>query len=120
MNSTPIVLSLGEVLEIHRDQIEQYGGDVGIRDLGLLRRITPLSMVINGLGQWRLWCFYPLHNIIFFSTYTPVVDPAVRSAMPAGGACFRWMVPPARCARVFPPMIDWLSLRMLVVFSIQE
>jgi death on curing protein len=33
----PVFLTLGEVLEIHRDQIERYGGDAGIRDLGLLQ-----------------------------------------------------------------------------------
>lgn len=33
----PAFLSLAEVLEIHRDQIERYGGSPGIRDLGLLR-----------------------------------------------------------------------------------
>ncbi len=34
---SPFFLSLGEVLEIHRDQIDRYGGDLGIRDLGLLQ-----------------------------------------------------------------------------------
>ena len=34
---TPDFLSLAEVLEIHRDQIERYGGKAGIRDLGLLQ-----------------------------------------------------------------------------------
>ena len=33
----PLFLSIGEVLEIHRDQIDRYGGDLGIRDLGLLQ-----------------------------------------------------------------------------------
>jgi len=32
----PTFLTLDEVLEIHRDQIERYGGGDGIRDLGLL------------------------------------------------------------------------------------
>jgi len=32
----PTFLGLDEVLEIHRDQIERYGGSLGIRDLGLL------------------------------------------------------------------------------------
>ena len=77
----PVFLTLGEVIEIHRDQIERYGGDPGIRDLGLLQsamatpvagfggrylhtdlfemaaaylfHITHLSMVTNGQGQWR-------------------------------------------------------------------
>ncbi len=32
----PEFLSLAEVLEIHRDQIDRYGGSPGIRDMGLL------------------------------------------------------------------------------------
>jgi death on curing protein len=31
-----IFLTLSEVVEIHTDQIERFGGDPGIRDLGLL------------------------------------------------------------------------------------
>ena len=31
-----IFLSLDQALEIHRDQIERYGGALGLRDLGLL------------------------------------------------------------------------------------
>lgn len=30
-------LGLDEILEIHRDQIERYGGSAGIRDMGLLQ-----------------------------------------------------------------------------------
>ena len=33
----PEFLSLAEVLEVHRDQIERYGGGPGIRDQGLLQ-----------------------------------------------------------------------------------
>ena len=44
----PTFLSLGEVLEIHRDQINRYGGDPGIRDLGLLQ--SALAMPAAGLG----------------------------------------------------------------------
>jgi death-on-curing protein len=32
----PLFLSLEEVLEIHRQQIERYGGASGVRDLSLL------------------------------------------------------------------------------------
>jgi len=32
----PTFLELGEILEIHRDQIESYGGSPGTRDIGLL------------------------------------------------------------------------------------
>jgi death-on-curing protein len=44
----PVFLSLGEVLEIHRDQLERYGGDPGIRDLGLLQ--SALGMPAAGFG----------------------------------------------------------------------
>ncbi len=45
---TPDFLSLAEVLEIHRDQIERYGGKRGIRDLGLLQ--SALAMPAAGFG----------------------------------------------------------------------
>jgi len=48
MSLNPIFLSLGEVLEIHRDQIERYGGSPGIRDLGLLQ--SALAMPAAGFG----------------------------------------------------------------------
>lgn len=32
----PVFLDLDEVVEIHQDQIERYGGEPGIRDVGLL------------------------------------------------------------------------------------
>ncbi|MBI4268003.1 MAG: type II toxin-antitoxin system death-on-curing family toxin [Chloroflexi bacterium] len=33
----PVFLELGEVIEIHDDQIKRYGGRAGIRDLELLK-----------------------------------------------------------------------------------
>jgi len=33
----PIFLTLDEILAIHRDQIERYGGAYGVRDMGLLQ-----------------------------------------------------------------------------------
>jgi death-on-curing protein len=33
----PEFLNLAEVLEIHNDQIDRYGGSFGVRDMGLLR-----------------------------------------------------------------------------------
>ena len=46
----PTFLSLAEILEIHRDQIERYGGTVGLRDLGLLQSalaMPPPMLVIE-------------------------------------------------------------------------
>ena len=45
---TPVFLGLDEVLEIHRDQIEQYGGSLGVRDMGLLQ--SALAMPHAGSG----------------------------------------------------------------------
>jgi death-on-curing protein len=44
----PVFLTLGEVIEIHRDQIERYGGDTGIRDLGILQ--SAKAMPAAGFG----------------------------------------------------------------------
>ncbi len=44
----PTFLTLAEILEIHRDQINRYGGDPGIRDLGLLQ--SALAMPAAGFG----------------------------------------------------------------------
>ncbi|MBW1982513.1 MAG: type II toxin-antitoxin system death-on-curing family toxin [Deltaproteobacteria bacterium] len=44
----PVYLTLGEVLEIHRDQIERYGGEPGIGDLRLLQ--SALAMPAAGFG----------------------------------------------------------------------
>lgn len=45
----PTFLSLGEVLEIHQDQIRRYGGHSGIRDLDLLK--SALAMPQAGIGD---------------------------------------------------------------------
>ena len=54
---SPIFLNLSEVLRIHRDQIERYGGEPGIRDLGLLQ--SALAMPAAGFGGRFL------HNDLF-------------------------------------------------------
>ncbi len=41
-------LSLDDAIEIHRDQIERYGGSLGIRDVGLLQ--SALAMPQAGFG----------------------------------------------------------------------
>ena len=47
----PVFLTLGEILEIHQDQISRYGGASGIRDIGLLQ--SALAMPAAGFrGQY--------------------------------------------------------------------
>ncbi|MBZ0168376.1 death-on-curing protein [Candidatus Methylomirabilis lanthanidiphila] len=45
---SPVFLSLDEVIEIHRDMIERYGGSAGIRDMGLLQ--SAVAMPQTGFG----------------------------------------------------------------------
>ena len=44
-----VFLSLPDVLQIHKDQIERYGGDSGIRDLELLK--SAIAMPESGMGD---------------------------------------------------------------------
>lgn len=47
----PIFLTLAEVVMIHTDQIERYGGRGGIRDLGLLQSALAMPEASFG-GEW--------------------------------------------------------------------
>jgi death-on-curing protein len=44
----PAFLSLDEVIEIHRDMIERYGGSTGIRDMGLLQSAVAMPQASFG------------------------------------------------------------------------
>lgn len=44
----PAFLSLAEVLEIHQDQLAHYGGESGIRDLGLLKSAISMPSATYG------------------------------------------------------------------------
>jgi death on curing protein len=44
-------LTLDEVVAIHRDQIERYGGTLGVRDWGLLQSAVAMPAVTFG-GQY--------------------------------------------------------------------
>lgn len=48
----PLFLALDEIVEIHRDQIERYGGKPGIRDIGLLESAS--AMPASGIGAGYL------------------------------------------------------------------
>jgi len=38
----PAFLELGEILLIHRDQLERYGGSAGVRDVAILQSATAM------------------------------------------------------------------------------
>lgn len=44
----PNFLSLSEVILIHRDQLDRYGGHPGIRDMGLLRSAVGMPSATYG------------------------------------------------------------------------
>lgn len=44
----PVFLTLGEVIEIHRDQIERYGGMPGLRDSRLLQSALAMPAATFG------------------------------------------------------------------------
>jgi len=47
----PLFLALQEVVTIHRDQAERYGGSVGVRDWGLLKSAVAMPAAMFG-GQY--------------------------------------------------------------------
>ena len=47
----PDFLTLDEILRIHRDQIERYGGSLGVRDQGLLESAIAMPQARFG-GQY--------------------------------------------------------------------
>lgn len=44
----PLFLTLDEVVAIHRDQIERYGGSLGVRDWGLLKSAVAMPAATFG------------------------------------------------------------------------
>ena len=71
----PLFLTLGEVLEIHRDQIEQYGGAPGLRDQGLLE--SAVAMPAAGMsGQYFHTDIYEMAAayLFFIVSNHPFVD----------------------------------------------
>jgi death-on-curing protein len=48
----PLFLGLDEIIEIHREMIERYGGRAGIRDMGLLE--SAVAMPRAGVGDQYL------------------------------------------------------------------
>ena len=51
----PVFFSLAEVLDFHIEQIEFYGGNHGVRDMGLLE--SAISMPMSGIGDNYLHSF---------------------------------------------------------------
>jgi death-on-curing protein len=77
----PTFLSLAEVLEIHRDQIDRYGGAPGIRDIELLKSALGMPMATYG-GQFLHTEIYEMASAYLFHLLKnhPFVDGNKRTA----------------------------------------
>ena len=78
----PSFLTFADVIRIHVDQIERYGGQVGIRDLGLLQ--SALAMPRASFGQE--WLHRDLHEMaaayaFHLSQNQPFVDGNKRTGL---------------------------------------
>ena len=45
---TPVFLALGEVVELHRRMVEEFGGSAEVRDMGLLQSALAMPMAQFG------------------------------------------------------------------------
>ena len=78
----PIFLTLAEVVKIHHDQVERYGGPSGIRDLALLQ--SAVAMPRASFGQeWLHRDLYEMAAAYAFhiSQDQPFVDGNKRTAL---------------------------------------
>ncbi len=78
----PSFLTFADVIRIHVDQIERYGGQVGIRDLGLLQ--SALAMPRASFGQeWLHRDLYEMAAAYAFhvSQNQPFVDGNKRTGL---------------------------------------
>jgi death-on-curing protein len=96
----PVFLTLGEVIEIHRDQIERYGGDPGIRDLSRLQSV--LATPVAGFGGRYLHTdlFAMAAAYLFHITQNhPFVDGNKRAGAPSQGQWRLWFFFPSTKSR---------------------
>ena len=76
-------LTVEEVVEIHADQIDRYGGDAGVRDLGLLESAVHAARNVAAYGETcdlcdcRAYLFHVAEN-------QPFVDGNKRAALASG------------------------------------
>jgi hypothetical protein len=57
-------LSVEEVLLFHQDQISRYGGEPGVRDMGLLE--SSVAVPASGIGRASSLCFQRLFGSFSF------------------------------------------------------
>jgi death-on-curing protein len=89
--AVPVFLTLDEVLALHADQIDRYGGSIGIRDLGLLA--SAIGMPSSTFGGQFLHETLPemaAAYLFHIAKNHPFVDGNKRTAL-ATALGFLWM-----------------------------
>ncbi len=78
----PIFLRLADVVRVHVDQVERYGGRPGIRDMGLLRSALDMPGASFG-GEWLHRDLYEMAAAYAFhlSRNHPLFDGNKRTAL---------------------------------------
>ena len=84
----PFFLSLAEVIEIHTDQIQRYGGQDGVRDFGLLESALA-QPAASCAGEWLHHDLYEMASAYAYHLCQnhPFIDGNKRTAL-AGGLVF--------------------------------
>jgi len=77
-------LTVEEVVEIHADQIARYGGDVGVRDLGLLESAVHAARNVATYGETCDLCDMAAAYLFHIAENQPFVDGNKRSALASG------------------------------------
>lgn len=77
-----LFLTLAEVIEIHSDQIQRYGGDVGVRDHGLLESALAQPEA-SFAGEWLHRDLYEMASAYAYhvSQNHPFLDGNKRTAL---------------------------------------
>jgi death-on-curing protein len=84
MNADVDFLTLEEVVAIHADQIERYGGDPGLRDRGLLESAVHAAQNVAAYVEgWDL-CDLAAAYIFHLAENQPFVDGNKRVALASG------------------------------------
>ena len=82
MVSEPLFLAQADVVKVHVDQVERYGGQAGVRDLGLLQSAMAMPQAGFG-GEWLHRDLYEMAAAYAFhlSRNHPFVDGNKRTAL---------------------------------------
>ena len=79
----PVFVTLAEIIEIHADQIRRYGGQAGLRDIGLLESALAQPEA-SFAGEWLYHNLYEMAAAYAYHLCQnhPFLDGNKRAALP--------------------------------------